>query len=261
MGGPAAPQRRTRTRDAPARSGPALRVVGAALAGLLATLGHSGGPSEAGAKAERVDIPLTGPRGAAVCSYPKAAEPPVRAVPLPPTIGVETWRVYEVTVVTSRGDIVFELDSAVAPCTANSFRSLAHFRFFDRTPCHRLTTVAPRVLQCGDPTGSGRGGPGYSFADEEQAGVRYPRGTVAMASSGEDTNGSQFFIVYGDSNLPTNFTVFGRVTAGMPVLDLIAADGSDGSYGLGDGRPLSPVEITTVRIRPTVSSAATPGRP
>jgi peptidyl-prolyl cis-trans isomerase B (cyclophilin B) len=171
---------------------------------------------------------------------------------------VETWRVYQVSLVTSRGDIVFELDSALAPCTANNFRSLAHFRFFDKTPCHRLTTVALRVLQCGDPTGTGRGGPGYSFADEEQSGVTYPRGTVAMASGGPDTNGSQFFIVYGDSNLPTNFTVFGQVTAGMRILDGIAAGGSDGTYGRGDGRPLSPVDITTVRVQPSARPAASP---
>lgn len=235
-----------------------LLVLGAAMAVLLAVLEPWSGPGRAGAKPSTAVLPLAGPPGTPDCAYPRSAEGPTRPVPLPPTVGVETWRVYQVSLVTSRGDIVFELDSALAPCTANNFRSLAHFRFFDKTPCHRLTTVALRVLQCGDPTGTGRGGPGYSFADEEQSGVTYPRGTVAMASGGPDTNGSQFFIVYGDSNLPTNFTVFGQVTAGMRILDGIAAGGSDGTYGRGDGRPLSPVDITTVRVQPSARPAASP---
>ena len=235
-----------------------LLVVGAAMAVLLAMLEPWTEPGRAGAKLTTAVVPLAGPRGTPDCTYPRSTERPTRPVPLPPTVGVETWRVYQVTLVTSRGDIVFELDSALAPCTANNFRSLAHFRFFDETPCHRLTTVALRVLQCGDPTGSGRGGPGYSFPDEEQSGVTYPRGTVAMASGGPDTNGSQFFIGYGDSNLPANFTVFGRVIAGMRVLDVIAAGGSDGMYGRGDGRPHSPVEITTVRVRPAAQPTAAP---
>jgi peptidyl-prolyl cis-trans isomerase B (cyclophilin B) len=200
------------------------------------------------------DGALEGPPGPPTCSYPTTTEPAARAVPLPPTSGVETSKVYVATIVTGLGDITFQVDSAVAPCTANNFRSLAHFRFFDRTRCHRLTTVALRVLQCGDPTGTGSGGPGYRFDDERQRNVSYPRGTVAMASAGKDTNGSQFFIVYGDSTLPEHFTVFGRVTAGLPVLDAVAQAGSDGSYGLGDGRPKATVEIATVRVRPAVRS-------
>ena len=202
------------------------------------------------------DGELKGPSGPPICAYPTTSEPAARPVPLPPTTGVETSKGYVAEVVTNLGVIIFRLDSAVAPCTTNNFRSLAHFRFFDKTACHRLTTVALRVLQCGDPTGTGGGGPGYRFDDEQQSHVSYPRGTVAMASGGEDTNGSQFFMVYGDSNLPENFTIFARITAGLPILDAIAKAGSDAAYGLGDGRPTAKVVIETVRVREVAPSAA-----
>ena len=160
------------------------------------------------------------------------------------TTGVST-----VTLATDRGDIVFEMDSAEAPCTANNLRSLAHFRYFDATPCHRLTTQGIQVLQCGDPSGTGSGGPGYQFADENLEGATYPRGTVAMANAGPGTNGSQFFLVYGDSTLPPNYTPFGRITAGLEVLDAVAKAGSDDSNGLGDGKPKAPITISTLRAK------------
>ena len=166
---------------------------------------------------------------------------------LPPTEGVETKHVYAVTMATNRGDVVFEMDSATTPCTANNLRSLAHFRYFDGTACHRLTTKGIEVLQCGDPTGTGSGGPGYSFADENLEDATYPRGTVAMANAGPGTNGSQFFLVYGDSTLPPNYTPFGRITSGLEVLDAVAKAGSDDSNGAGDGKPKLPVTITTLR--------------
>ena len=154
------------------------------------------------------------------------------------------------TLATDRGDIVFEMDSAKAPCTANSLRSLAAAKYFDGTSCHRLTTEGIEVLQCGDPTGTGSGGPGYQFADENLEGATYPRGTVAMANAGPGTNGSQFFLVYGDSKLPPQYTPFGRVTSGLEVLDEVAAAGSDDSNGAGDGKPKLPVTITTLRATP-----------
>jgi peptidyl-prolyl cis-trans isomerase B (cyclophilin B) len=131
-----------------------------------------------------------------------------------------------------------------APCTVGSLVHLAAQGYFDGTTCHRLTTSDTlRVLQCGDPTGTGSGGPGYEFGLENVAGASYDAGTVAMARRGGDpnSNGSQFFLVYDDSQLPPEYTVFGRITDGLDVITRIAdqgtADGSD------DGEPAEPVTI------------------
>jgi peptidyl-prolyl cis-trans isomerase B (cyclophilin B) len=200
-----------------------------------------------GASAEATPAANEGDPG---CEYVETEAPATREVTLPPTEGVETEQVYDVTIATNRGDIVFEMDSSQAPCTANNLRSLAHFQYFDDTPCHRLTTEGISVLQCGSPDGSGNGGPGYSFADENLEGATYERGTVAMANSGPATNGSQFFLVYEDSALPPHYTPFGTITSGLDVLEEIAEAGSDESNGVGDGKPNLPVQITTLRATP-----------
>jgi peptidyl-prolyl cis-trans isomerase B (cyclophilin B) len=147
----------------------------------------------------------------------------------------------------------------------NSLVSLAKQGYFDRTPCHRLSTQGYFVLQCGDPTGTGRGGPGYSFADElvdndprlQPCGVEagqdyctYNAGTVAMANAGADTNGSQFFLVYGNSKFPPDYTVLGNMdAAGLKVVKEIAAAGVGTANGIGpgDGAPKDPVIIAAVR--------------
>jgi len=163
------------------------------------------------------------------------------------------------SIVTNRGKIGLQLANNESPCTVNSFVNLAQLKFFDGTQCHRLTTSPGlSVLQCGDPKGDGTGGPGYQFADEYPADqyprgdpalkrpVRYPRGTVAMANAGPNTNGSQFFLVYGDSQLPPAYTVFGTIdTAGLAILDKIAAAGVAG--GGDDGTPATQVTIRSVR--------------
>jgi eukaryotic-like serine/threonine-protein kinase len=163
------------------------------------------------------------------------------------------------TIVTNRGRIGLQLANNESPCTVNSFVSLAEQKFFDGTQCHRLTTSPGlSVLQCGDPKGDGTGGPGYEFADEYPTDqyphgdpalkrpVRYPRGTVAMANSGPNTNGSQFFLVYRDSQLPPAYTVFGTINAtGLATLDKIAAAGVGG--GGDDGTPATQVTISSVR--------------
>ena len=136
-----------------------------------------------------------------------------------------------------------------APCATNSFKYLAQKGFFNNTSCHRLTTAGIFVLQCGDPTGTGAGGPGYQFPDENLTGATYPAGTVAMANSGPNTNGSQFFLVYQDTPLPPNYTPFGRVTAGLNALTSIAAKGSDNANAQGDGHPNQPLTIQSVTIR------------
>jgi peptidyl-prolyl cis-trans isomerase B (cyclophilin B) len=163
---------------------------------------------------------------------------------------------------TNQGNLGLQLDNGKTPCTVNSFVSLAQQGYFDDTPCHRLTaSESLAVLQCGDPTGEGTGGPGYQFADEyptnqfqpddPQLGqpVVYPRGTLAMANAGPGTNGSQFFLVYKDSQLPPNYTVFGTIDeTGLATLDKIAAAGT--ADGASDGSPKDAVTIKSLRIDP-----------
>ncbi len=155
---------------------------------------------------------------------------------------------YRARLRTSQGRITFQALTGKAPCTTFSFRFLAEHRYFDRTHCHRLTTQRIYVLQCGDPTGTGSGGPGYSFPDENLTGATYPAGTVAMANSGPNTNGSQFFFVWKDTKLSPAYTPFGRVTAGLDVLRKIAAGGEDDQNGPGDGFPRLPVTLKRVQI-------------
>ena len=189
--------------------------------------------------AHAADAPPTGTSGP--CKYTTTPdEPAARPVPLPsyprhtPDRGTVT-----VTLVTNRGLIPLTLDRALAPCTVQSFLHLVRHGFYNRTICHRLTTYPTlKVLQCGDPTGTGEGGPGYRYKDElptnlppaptDPTGARrvYARGVLAMANAGPDTNGSQFFLVFADSALRPNYSIFGSVRPlGLRTLDRIAAGG------------------------------------
>jgi peptidyl-prolyl cis-trans isomerase B (cyclophilin B) len=148
------------------------------------------------------------------------------------------------TITTNRGDLGVTLRTKETPCTAGSFTWLAEQGFYDGTPCHRLVTSGIFVLQCGDPSGSGSGGPGYRFDDELSGDETYPAGTLAMANAGPDTNGSQFFIVYADSPLPPAYTVFGQVDdAGLKLVEKVAKAGSEPP---GDGAPKQKVVIESV---------------
>jgi peptidyl-prolyl cis-trans isomerase B (cyclophilin B) len=154
---------------------------------------------------------------------------------------------------TNRGTIVMGLDGAKARCTVNSFAYLTSKNFFDKTQCHRLVTEGIKVLQCGDPTGTGSGGPTYKYGEENlpkpKAGAQtatYTKGTLAMANAGPGTNGSQFFIVFGDSELPPNYTVFGKITSGMDIVESVAKAGVNG--GGSDGKPKKTVTIQDVTI-------------
>ncbi|MGW4383566.1 peptidylprolyl isomerase [Kitasatospora sp. NPDC004531] len=155
---------------------------------------------------------------------------------------------YSATLRTTQGAITFQALTDKAPCTTYSFRFLAERGYYDRSHCHRLTTQRLYVLQCGDPTGTGSGGPGYSFPDENLEGATYPAGTVAMANAGPNTNGSQFFIVWKDTKLLPNYTPFGRITGGMDVLQKIAAGGEDDQNAPGDGYPTLPVDFRKVTV-------------
>ncbi|RMB75950.1 peptidylprolyl isomerase [Rhodococcus sp. SBT000017] len=193
------------------------------------------------------------------CSYPAAEQPAAKPNTPPRTDNVPTSdEPLSYSMTTSAGNIGLTLNNPESPCTVNSFVSLANQGYFDGTTCHRLTTGAGlQVLQCGDPTGTGSGGPGYQFADEfptdtfaegdpaAQTPIAYPRGTLAMANAGPGTNGSQFFLVYGDSELPPAYTAFGTIDeTGLATLDAIAAKGAQG--GASDGAPAEPVDITSM---------------
>jgi peptidyl-prolyl cis-trans isomerase B (cyclophilin B) len=151
-----------------------------------------------------------------------------------------------VTLETSVGAFNATLDGEKTPCTVNSFVSLAEQGYFDGTSCHRMTTEGIFVLQCGDPTGTGAGGPGYSFPDELSGQETYGPGTLAMANAGPDTNGSQFFIVYGDSPLPPSYTVFGTVD--QDTIDLVTEVADAGTNPPSDGAPTTPVDIESVEV-------------
>ncbi len=180
------------------------------------------------------------------CSYTASGQPAVDVTP--PAEGTERpTGTVEATLETSAGAIPMTLTGERTPCTVESFVSLAQQQYFSNTECHRLTTQGIFVLQCGDPTGTGRGGPGYRFDDELDGTETYPAGTVAMANAGPGTNGSQFFLVYADSKLPPNYTVFGSMSPeGLQVVKDIAAAGTAG--GSPDGAPATPVTISAVTV-------------
>ncbi|MFF0910746.1 peptidylprolyl isomerase [Microbacterium enclense] len=187
----------------------------------------------------------TGTAAAEGCSYP-ASGPGSRAVTAPDPAETPTGEVAAV-LETSAGEIPMTLDADRTPCTVGSFVSLAEQQYFDDTQCHRLTTQGIFVLQCGDPTATGSGGPGYRFDDELDGTETYPAGTVAMANAGPGTNGSQFFLVYEDTQLDPNYTVFGQLSPeGLAVVQGIAAAGT--STGGPDGPPADAVTITGVTI-------------
>jgi len=168
-----------------------------------------------------------------------------RKVTVPATTTPPRRGTTNVVVKTSQGAMTFTLNRAAAPCAVASFVSLAKQKYFDGTSCHRLTSGSLSVLQCGDPTGSGSGGPGYAFQDELTGHEKYTRGVLAMANAGANTNGSQFFIVYKDSQLGPNYTIFGTVSKGLSVVDKVAAQGSNPA---GDGKPKLPVTLQTLTV-------------
>jgi peptidyl-prolyl cis-trans isomerase B (cyclophilin B) len=181
------------------------------------------------------------------CSYPasgtaaKDVSPPTNLEPL-------NSGTVDATIVLNGQDVPVSLDRALAPCGVNSFLSLASQGFYDGTDCHRVTKSEQlNIVQCGDPTGKGNGGPGYSFATEVASDATYPVGTVALANAGADTNGSQFFIVYGPTTLSPQSTILGTVTGeGMNVVNGVAAQGAQ--KGAQDGPLVSPATIGKVTV-------------
>jgi peptidyl-prolyl cis-trans isomerase B (cyclophilin B) len=228
---------------------------------LLSTVGRGDQPADPAAAAAPSSAAAE-PAAAApgTCAYPTDGNAAKQNTP-PPTDAVSSDGTVAVAMTTSQGPIGLTLNRAEASCTVNSFVSLAGQGYFDGTTCHRLTTgEGLKVLQCGDPTGTGTGGPGYTIPDEKpttlapspagQGAVTYPRGTVAMAKTAQpNSGGSQFFLVYGDSTLPPDYTVFGTIDdAGLATIDEVAKAGSDDSNGSGDGKPTTPTEIQKVTV-------------
>lgn len=223
-------------------------ITSAAAAALTAC---SGGSSGGQASVQTSTTPTSTASAAAAgggCSNATASnKSPQQFAKEPPVTIAKTN--YVATIVTNCGTIVAVLDGAKAPHTVNSFAFLAGKHYFDNTPCHRLTTAGIFVLQCGDPTGSGTGGPGYTIPDENLAGATYGAGTLAMANTGQPhTGGSQFFLCYADTQLPPQYTPFGHITQGLDVLKAIAANGEDDSNGPGDGHPKHPVIIESFTV-------------
>jgi peptidyl-prolyl cis-trans isomerase B (cyclophilin B) len=257
----------------------AVVVIGAVVATIVATNRDSGGQTASAAgtssttsQASPLDAPEPRQAGAlppfqapeglgSDCKYNPSVEEASKPnkAPRPGKVPTEPAQV-SASMATSQGNIGLQLDNGKSPCTVNSFASLAQQGFFNDTPCHRLTTSeALAVLQCGDPTGVGTGGPGYQFTNEYPTDqyqpddpnldipVIYPRGTLAMANAGPGTNGSQFFLVFQDSQLPPNYTVFGTIDeTGLATLDKIAADGTvDGGP---DGPPKLDVNVKSIAL-------------
>jgi peptidyl-prolyl cis-trans isomerase B (cyclophilin B) len=208
------------------------------------TSSESTGDTSEGSTLEKADPPVA-------CEYVEDGSEPAKAVEPPPSEATVAGSV-PVTFETTLGDISATLDADATPCTVNSFISLAEQGFFDDSPCPRMATSPDfGILQCGDPSGTGSGGPGYSYADELTGEETYGAGTLAMANAGPDTNGSQFFFVFNDSpGLTPNYNVFGSVDqAGLTLLTDAAEQGDDGSHPAGGGVPnAGPIDITGVKI-------------
>jgi cyclophilin family peptidyl-prolyl cis-trans isomerase len=158
-----------------------------------------------------------------------------------PDLTIELDGEYSATLHTNLGDIAIEFRPAEAPLAVNNWLFLAGQGFYDGVIFHRV--ISGFMIQGGDPTGTGRGGPGYQFRDELESTGKYERGTLAMANAGPNTNGSQFFIMHRDYGLPHNYTIFGNVTAGMEVVDAIAALDVD-----ANDRPRDEVVINSVTL-------------
>ena len=188
------------------------------------------------------------------CEYPAGGGEAAKDVSTPKTDGITTTGTVTVTLKTNHGDVPMELDRSMSPCAVNAIEHLAKEGYYNDTVCHRMTSGGLNVLQCGDPSGSGAGGPGFTFKDEypvDEAGaassVVSPEGSIAMANPGPDTNGSQFFLNYGDGQLQPSYSVLGTMTPeGLDVVKGISEKGIEG--GQLDGKPAEEVRIESATV-------------
>ena len=241
-------------------------IIGAGAAVLLILTGAIWVFSSLGADDSQVAEPVA-QDGPVPCVWTELAEgersPQIKDVGLPPETAPATGT-QTMTIDTNLGPITAKLDLSAVPCTAASFTYLAEKQFFNNTKCHRLVTEGLRVLQCGDPSATGdgyretdgTGGPSYRLEEENlpvDKRPAYPEGVIAMANSGQTgSTGSQFFIVYGDSELPPTYTVLGTITAGMDLVKQVGAAGHDDAFAAsaGGGHPKKEVVIKSLTMSP-----------
>jgi peptidyl-prolyl cis-trans isomerase B (cyclophilin B) len=246
--------RKRRQRQAIIGSALAVVVIAGAAVWIVAALGKDDDKKSNDAAAPPAGtvactwIPEDGSSGAKVKDV---GTPPPNA----PNVGKST-----LTMETNLGTITGAVDLAKTPCTGSAFTYLGSQKFWDNTKCHRLTTEGIKVLQCGDPTATGKGwresdgsgGPSFRYAEENlpvNAKPTYPKGTIAMAkTSAPSSTGSQFFIVYADTELPADYTVLGTVTKGLDIVEEVAKAGSDNANGQGDGHPKKEVVIKSLTM-------------
>lgn len=253
-------QARRKQRLAIVSSIAAIVVVGGVVGGVIATSGSSDSKAAAAAATPSASAAATAATPSATSSaasnplkYEASGTSAVKGITVPTFDASAADATYTATIQTNRGNIVFTADGKNAPYTVYSFVYLADKDYFNNTKCHRLTTSGIFVLQCGDPTGTGQGGPGYTIPDENltslgapdsSGSVTYKAGTVAMANTGQPhTGGSQFFLVYKDSPLPPSYTPFGTITQGMDILQQIAAKGAAAADASGNTAPNEAVTI------------------
>ena len=250
----AAAARKRRQRQAIIGSALAVVVIAGVAVWIVAALGNDDDKKSTDAAAPPAGtvactwIPVDGSSGSKVKDV---GTPAANA----PNVGAAT-----LTMDTNLGAITADVDRTKAPCTAEAFTYLSSKKFWDNTKCHRLTTEGIKVLQCGDPTATGKGwresdgsgGPSFRYAEENlptNAKPAYPKGTIAMAKTQQpSTTGSQFFIVYSDTDLPPDYTVLGTVTKGLDIVESVAKAGSDNANGQGDGHPKKEITIKTLTM-------------
>jgi peptidyl-prolyl cis-trans isomerase B (cyclophilin B) len=249
----AAAARRSADRDRNKRVVAVVAVLAVVIVGFIvaAQAIKPGGTTAAGAKT--TTTPTTATTNAAGCPMPPNKYGTGAELTLPDKKPFE-GKTYIATMTTNCGDVTLQLDGTKAPQAVASFVQLAQKGYWINSPCHRLTTSGIYVLQCGDPTGSGQGTPGYGFAVENAPKDQtYPRGTVAMARTSDPVkgNGGQFFLVYKDTQLPdkNGYTIFGTITGGMDIVDKIAKAGvGQAADNPSDGVPAAPISILRVTV-------------
>ena len=210
-------QQRKRTRKLATRAAIFIAVV----VGVALIISVSGGSDSTSTSDTTVDTAATAPvegraiTGETPCPAIDGSETRASTFENAPSNCLDANKTYTAVVTTNKGEFAIVLDQTKAPLAANNFVTLARYKYFDNTQCHRA--IPDFVVQCGDPTATGSGGPGYSFADELPQAGEYKIGSIAMANSGPNTNGSQFFIITGDQGvtLPPSYTLFGQVTSGL----------------------------------------------
>jgi peptidyl-prolyl cis-trans isomerase B (cyclophilin B) len=221
---------------------------------LILALAIAGCSADSKSKAADVDTSVQQVSGSIKCTDSQAKSKSVSTTGSPGSVLKTFPKIFTIT--TNCGIITIEPFGDKAPLAVTSFAHLSSKKFFDNTICHRLTTEGIYVLQCGDPTGTGAGQSFYNFADENLPAAttnNYPAGTVAMANSGPGSNFSQFFLVYKDTTLGPDYTIWGKITQGLDIVQYIAKQGLGPKQGSGqpanpgDSMPKNTVEIITFR--------------